>query len=257
MFILCMPIPVIRQLHVDRRKKLLIMGVFWLGFFCVVATAVRLYFGYKLSLAGDGRPVSDNEFSCEFITFCLRFHLLLAQQSTTDGSLAADVSVNNIIWAEIESCCSVVAACLPTYGHLVRSMALPKFITFTIQSLLDSVKRKSAGHESSKYDSSWLPISENHRNVATVSKGQEVELDAIESREILVERSFETSSQANSLILITLPSNHIGENLTQRRNPTPRVANKLARSANAFGLAGLLLRQPTAWPGRPGLTGLA
>jgi hypothetical protein len=30
--ILCMPFPVIYSLHVDVRKKLLIIGVFWMGF---------------------------------------------------------------------------------------------------------------------------------------------------------------------------------------------------------------------------------
>lgn len=30
---------------------------------CVVATAVRLYFGHQLSLAGSGKPVTDEEFS--------------------------------------------------------------------------------------------------------------------------------------------------------------------------------------------------
>ncbi len=32
---------------------------------CIVATSVRLYFGYKLSEDGSGRPVSDQEFSCK------------------------------------------------------------------------------------------------------------------------------------------------------------------------------------------------
>ena len=30
--ILCMPFPVIYGLHVDRRKKLLVFSVFWMGF---------------------------------------------------------------------------------------------------------------------------------------------------------------------------------------------------------------------------------
>ncbi|KAF2705433.1 hypothetical protein K504DRAFT_460186 [Pleomassaria siparia CBS 279.74] len=140
--ILSMPLPVIRNLHVTTRKKILIMGIFWMGFFCVVATAVRLYFGYQLSLAGAGKPVSDDEFSY--------------------------VSVNNIIWAEIESCCSVVAACLPTYGPIMRSLAMPSFMKTSIQSLLNSLKRKSTDRTSSSNTNVWFPLSDDRLKFTSV-----------------------------------------------------------------------------------------
>ena len=32
-----------------------------------------------------------------------------------------DISVNNVIWSEIEPCASIVAACLPTFGPLIKN----------------------------------------------------------------------------------------------------------------------------------------
>ncbi|KAI1113332.1 hypothetical protein F5Y14DRAFT_441882 [Nemania sp. NC0429] len=140
-FILCLPYRIIRSLQVDRSRKYLLLGVFSLGFFCIVATSVRLYFGYKLSEAGSGRPVSDQEFSY--------------------------VSVNNVIWAEIEACCSIIAACLPTYTPLIRSFAVPAFLTSTFGSLFTSTKRKSTV-QSSRGDPKevWYPLSEHQGNSA-------------------------------------------------------------------------------------------
>ncbi|XDG07882.1 hypothetical protein ABKA04_007497 [Annulohypoxylon sp. FPYF3050] len=145
--ILSLPIPIIRSLHMNRRRKFLLLGVFWLGFFCVVATIVRLYFGYKLSEAGSGRPVSDEEFSY--------------------------VSVNNVIWAELESCCSVIAGCLPTYGPLIRSFSFTEFFTGIFNSLRSSVKRKSV-NQSSQGDQkdTWYPLSENQGNSTVVENSK-------------------------------------------------------------------------------------
>ncbi|KAI1135012.1 hypothetical protein F5Y05DRAFT_396265 [Hypoxylon sp. FL0543] len=141
--ILSLPIPIIHSLHMNRRQKFLLLGVFWMGSFCVVATTIRLYFGYKLSEAGSGRPVSDEEFSY--------------------------VSVNNAIWAEMESCCSVIACCLPTYGPLIRSFSFTEFFSGIFNSLLSTVRRQTI-NQSSKGDQrdTWYPLSENHGNSTTV-----------------------------------------------------------------------------------------
>ncbi|KAF2687595.1 hypothetical protein K458DRAFT_484867 [Lentithecium fluviatile CBS 122367] len=163
--ILSLPVPVIHKLHVNRQKKFLLVGVFWMGFFCVVATAVRLYFGYKLSEAGAGKPVSDQEFSY--------------------------ISVSNIIWAEIESCCSVLAACLPTYGPLVRSLALPSVISTTLRSLLNSLRRTTARSADSNKDN-WFPLSADRGNVTAAKKRDESELDLVERGD----QSFATDLQS-------------------------------------------------------------
>ncbi|KAI2607959.1 hypothetical protein GGR54DRAFT_389835 [Hypoxylon sp. NC1633] len=151
--ILCLPIPIIHILHMNRRRKFLLLGVFWMGFFCVVATSVRLYFGYKLSEAGSGRPVSDQEFSY--------------------------VSVNNVIWAEIETCCSVIAGCLPTYGPLIRSFSITEFFTGIFNSLLSSVKRKSVNQSTGStgdQKDTWYPLEENQGNSTLVENSSEIRL---------------------------------------------------------------------------------
>ncbi|KAI4869231.1 hypothetical protein F4820DRAFT_444353 [Hypoxylon rubiginosum] len=169
--ILCLPIPVIHSLQMNRRRKFLLLGVFWMGFFCVVATSVRLYFGYKLSEAGSGRPVSDEEFSY--------------------------VSVNNVIWAELESCCSVIAGCLPTYGPLIRSFSFTEFVTSMFNSLLSSLKRKST-NQSSKggQKDTWHPLSENHGNSTTVENSSEVGLTQDDG--IHLQRSFVINIQGKT-----------------------------------------------------------
>ncbi|KAA6408787.1 MAG: integral membrane [Lasallia pustulata] len=90
---LCLPIPVIKSLHLSTTRKFALAGIFWLGIFCVVSSAVRLYFAYELSLAGTARHTSDNHYSY--------------------------VAVNMLIWSEIEPCASIIAGCLPTFGPLV------------------------------------------------------------------------------------------------------------------------------------------
>ncbi|KAI1249468.1 hypothetical protein MGN70_009081 [Eutypa lata] len=169
--ILCLPVPVIHSLNMNRNRKFLLLGVFWMGFFCVVATSVRLYFGYKLSEAGSGRPVSDQEFSY--------------------------VSVNNVIWAQVESCCSVIAGCLPTYGPLIRSSSFSEFVSSVFKSLLKSLKRKSTTW-SSKRDQTdaWYPLSENHGNSATVGNSSKVVLT--EDDGIHVQRSLDINVQRHN-----------------------------------------------------------
>lgn len=169
--ILCLPFPVIRNLHINRSKKFLLLGVFSLGFFCIVATSVRLYFGYKLSEDGSGRPVSDQEFSY--------------------------VSVNNVIWAEIESCCSIIAACLPTYGPLIPYLALPTVLTSRWKSLFNSANRKSTT-QSSRSDQKdvWYPLSENHGNSTIVTNNSQIGLTECDG--IRLERSFATEVQKSA-----------------------------------------------------------
>ncbi|ERF76448.1 hypothetical protein EPUS_07328 [Endocarpon pusillum Z07020] len=85
---LCMPLFVIRTLQIGVKKKFTLAGIFSLGFFCIVASAVRL--GYYIQLIKMRQ--ADRHFST--ITF------------------------NCVLWSVIEPCASIIAACLPTYGPL-------------------------------------------------------------------------------------------------------------------------------------------
>lgn len=117
MVILCFPIPVIKSLRINIKRKVSIIGIFWLGgFVCVSATIrfVLLYNSiYRLTDYGE------NQYSSITTAF---------------------------IWAEIEPNTSVIAACLPTYGPLFREGGIfPKLF----QSLLTALgKSKGSAHGS-------------------------------------------------------------------------------------------------------------
>lgn len=94
--VLCFPLPVIRSLKMSTKRKITVSGIFWLGGFCCIAAALRIYFlvisGYHKRL-----PVPED-----------------ASQS--------------VVWAQIEPNTSVLAACLPTYAPLFTN-GTPTFIS--------------------------------------------------------------------------------------------------------------------------------
>jgi len=97
---LCLPIPAIRKLQMSRTRKFQLMGIFWLGLFCLGSAGVRLYYAFELSTAGNSFAISDNFFSY--------------------------ISVSNLIWSTIEPCTSIIAACLPTLTVFVRGTHSPE-----------------------------------------------------------------------------------------------------------------------------------
>ncbi|KAJ5667373.1 hypothetical protein N7507_003237 [Penicillium longicatenatum] len=80
LLVLCIPIPLIHHLQMSTRKKLKVIGIFWLGIFCCFSSAIRLYY-----IPG----LSQLKWSPAFT------------------------------WALIEPNASVIAACLPIFGHLL------------------------------------------------------------------------------------------------------------------------------------------
>ncbi|KAL2038434.1 hypothetical protein N7G274_008773 [Stereocaulon virgatum] len=85
--VLCFPLPVIKNLHMPTRRKVTVTGIFWLGAFCCVAASVRFYTLYQ-SERGEA------------------------------GGKNYDAATKGFIWSHIEPNCSVIAACLPTFGNL-------------------------------------------------------------------------------------------------------------------------------------------
>ena len=105
--ILCFPIPMIKSLSINTRKKISILGIFWLGGFVCVSAVIRfvLLYKYIYKLQDYGR----NDYSSVTSAF---------------------------IWAEIEPNVSVVAACLPTYGPLFRAGAFFPTAMRSLRSIL-------------------------------------------------------------------------------------------------------------------------
>ncbi|KAF2866150.1 hypothetical protein BDV95DRAFT_214116 [Massariosphaeria phaeospora] len=89
--ILCFPIPMVRSLRVNTRQKISILGIFWLGGFVCISAIVRFVFLYNS-----------------------------IYQLTDFGQNRYSKVTAAFIWAEIEPNCSVIAACLPTYGPFFK-----------------------------------------------------------------------------------------------------------------------------------------
>lgn len=89
---LSLPLPVIHRLHMKTKHKVLTMCILWLGVFCIVADSVRLYYTVQ------------------------EVNSALDSSGTDKYALARDVW----LWDRITPCASVIAACLPTYGPLLR-----------------------------------------------------------------------------------------------------------------------------------------
>ncbi|KAL8784400.1 MAG: hypothetical protein Q9195_009065 [Heterodermia aff. obscurata] len=90
-FTLLLPVPVINGLHISKAKKRSLLVIFGLGFFCVVSSAVRLYYTWQLHLVEAGK--------------------INPLEST-------NIFTWNDTWAHIEACASIVTACLPTMAPL-------------------------------------------------------------------------------------------------------------------------------------------
>ncbi|KAJ5938241.1 hypothetical protein N7454_004583 [Penicillium verhagenii] len=87
--VLCFPIPVIHHLMMSTRKKIQVLGIFWLGIFCCISSTIRLYYIY----------------------------IDIAQSTATTGTNRYSLVTTAFTWGTIEPNVSVIAACLPTYGH--------------------------------------------------------------------------------------------------------------------------------------------
>ncbi|KAH6678731.1 hypothetical protein B0J14DRAFT_330726 [Halenospora varia] len=85
--IMFLPVPIIKNLHLDRGKKLRLMGIFWLGAFCIVSAAVRLYYVTQLKTP---KGLADPTYEVTYI----------------------------LVWTAIEPCTSIICACLPVLGPL-------------------------------------------------------------------------------------------------------------------------------------------
>lgn len=87
---LLLPMFVINNLHLNTKRKFMLAGIFGLGFFCVIASIVRLGYMVQISfLTERDRQFSSTAFYC-------------------------------YIWSVIEPCTSIIAACLPTLAPLLK-----------------------------------------------------------------------------------------------------------------------------------------
>ncbi|KAJ4288912.1 hypothetical protein N0V90_011253 [Kalmusia sp. IMI 367209] len=126
--ILCFPIPAIITLHMEKGRKLALIAIFWMGAFCCVAEAVRIYY----------------------------FHKFLYEDLQSHADAFGPVVANVFIWSRIEPCCSVIAACLPCLGPLVNARG-PASIVASIRSAISLGSLNSRGTNRSNQNKSENP----------------------------------------------------------------------------------------------------
>lgn len=136
--ILCMPLPVVSGLQMSFKRKVVVMGIFWLGLFCVVSSAVRLYF-INAYTTYKGNP--NRVFTAQLTEIT--------------------------IWSIVESCMAVITACLPTYGPLFKGGRSTESLIHSIRAALSS-RGKSLFSNSSK--STFASSSEKGRSESSDSR---------------------------------------------------------------------------------------
>ncbi|KAF2266513.1 hypothetical protein CC78DRAFT_615029 [Lojkania enalia] len=113
-WVLALPLPVIRSLQINKRRKIAAIIIFLLGGFCVISSGIRLYYVVRL-----------------------------LHTDRLNSSELRHVANSNNIWAHVEACVSIVTACLPTLAPLYRRIPLPA----RIQSLVGARSSNSSNSE--------------------------------------------------------------------------------------------------------------
>ncbi|KAI1413997.1 hypothetical protein F5Y13DRAFT_197921 [Hypoxylon sp. FL1857] len=159
--ILCYPLPMIFSLRMKPGRKVAIALIFWLGLFCCVAAAVRS---------------------------------ALVKQNIEKVSESAGLQIHSeymeIIFVIIEPNCSIIAACLPCYVHLLnRGSRLETLLQsarsiFSLQSLRTGTRtspgatqanepvsdsRVELGHEEQNWPDKQIDTQISGRDIASVS----------------------------------------------------------------------------------------
>ncbi|KAI9667916.1 MAG: hypothetical protein M1821_000736 [Bathelium mastoideum] len=106
--ILALPGLVIKDLQMSTRKKIALVMVFGLGFFCIVCSAIRTYWVWQLQLWAEGKIGIDKY---------------------------SNVSIWSNVWTMIEGNISVVTACLPPLAPLVGGVRHIESMFLSIGSL--------------------------------------------------------------------------------------------------------------------------
>ncbi|KAM3066190.1 hypothetical protein ACMFMG_012150 [Clarireedia jacksonii] len=63
LIVLSLPVPAIKKLHMSFKRKIQLSAIFFLGGFCVIASAIRLYYTYRLIYVRD-LGISPVESTC-------------------------------------------------------------------------------------------------------------------------------------------------------------------------------------------------
>ncbi|PYH91564.1 hypothetical protein BO71DRAFT_486146 [Aspergillus ellipticus CBS 707.79] len=132
LLVLCFPIPVIHKLQMSTRQKVQVLAIFWLGMFCCIASAIRFYYIY----------------------------IDISKSTADTGTNRYSVVTTAFTWGTIEPNASIIAACLPTYGHFfsagrgLRTFVHSFFSHWTLRSSGSSSRKQASSAKSTTLNSS-------------------------------------------------------------------------------------------------------
>ena len=109
-----------------------------------------------------------------------------------------DLSDKNDVWAHIEACASVVAACLPTLGPLWGGFRTPQSIIASIRSVfslksgstLSVSKAKVSEDKPALTGAAWYELQTQGTNATDISSTFYRDVEAQSSNKILVKSTF-------------------------------------------------------------------
>ncbi|GAB1313702.1 Rhodopsin domain-containing protein [Madurella fahalii] len=120
--VLCLPLPVISRLNMKWERKVAVAFIFWLSAFCVVAAVGRL-----VLLKQSVDEVVGSE-----------IYYKVANQT------------KQFIFMVLEPNCSILAACLPTYGPLVAGGRASEYLVRGVRSVFSLRSARSGGRSHPK-----------------------------------------------------------------------------------------------------------
>ncbi|KAL8757889.1 MAG: hypothetical protein Q9184_004098 [Pyrenodesmia sp. 2 TL-2023] len=137
--VLCLPLRPISKLQLKWSKKIKIYLILWLGIFCAVCASVRFYYA----------------------------HLQLDAVFVATAQEKATITVNSSLWSKLEPSASIIAACLPTYGPLLKNRTLGSM--FKSAASFFSLRSRSRGSAASSSDPSKVHRSEEYNKGGLVN----------------------------------------------------------------------------------------
>jgi len=154
--VLASPLPIIFGLHMDLKRKVGVMFIFWLGAFCCIAAIVRLAL--------------------------LKQSLSLVDSSSGSGFNLVYNESKQFIFMLLEPNCSIIAACLPCYGTLFARQGgrSPESLVRSVRSVLSLRSRSSSKHSGKSWNASGPsnPTVTDHDKNAPRSESQ-IELSEV------------------------------------------------------------------------------
>lgn len=118
--ILCYPLPMIFNLQMKTNRKIALAMIFWLGLFCCVSAAIRLVL------------VKEN-----------------IEKVSGSAGMRIHAEYKEIMFVIIEPNCSIIAACLPCYGPLLRGGRALESVLKSVRSMLSLKSLRSTTRVSS------------------------------------------------------------------------------------------------------------